>query len=198
MTREDLLAQLSAYQASCDHQQQMRRLITEFVQTDEKCFQRDNFYGHITASAWVIDQSSEKALLTLHRKLSLWLQPGGHADNDANVLAVAQREVAEESGLTDLKVLGGIFDVDVHTIPAIGKDPSHYHFDIRYLLQLQSTQALVMSEESLDLVWYSPDEILNLKTDESVKRLCRKWQQYNKGAIYASSDRICEERSERI
>src|SRR4029079_19495585 len=97
-------AQLLQFQPQNQHEQQMQRKITEFVQTDENCFHRDNFYGHITASAWIIDQNSEKALLILHRKLNLWLQPGGHADNDANVLAVAQREVEEESGLSDLKV----------------------------------------------------------------------------------------------
>lgn len=185
MTREDLLLQLKQYQASDDHQLQMQRWISEFVLNDENCFNRNNFYGHITASAWVIDQHNEKALLTLHRKLKLWLQPGGHADNDADVLAVAQREVAEECGLTHLQTIGGIFDLDVHTIPAIGNDPSHYHFDIRYLLQLQSAQPIVMSDESLDLIWYRPEEIYHINTDASVIRLCQKWQKLKQGECCA-------------
>ena len=127
----------------------------------------------------MIDPAGERALLTLHRKIGLWLQLGGHTEEDADLMAVAMREVQEESGLSDLKaVIPGVFDLDVHRIPDIGKEPSHYHFDFRFFLQLEHDQPLIISEESIDLAWYTPEEILNLNTDASVKRLCQKWQKF--------------------
>lgn len=178
-TREKILALLASYHPQCVEQSGLCAQINSFVQDHPNCLGRDNFYGHVTASAWVIDPAGEKALLTLHRKIGLWLQLGGHTEGDADLMAVAMREVKEESGLSDLKpVIPGIFDLDVHRIPDIGQDPSHYHFDFRFFLQLQHDQPLIISEESIDLAWYTPKEILTLNTDASVQRLCQKWQQH--------------------
>jgi len=176
--QKDVLELLESYVPITAEQTQLQSRIATFVQEHANCLERNNFYGHVTASAWVIDPAGEKALLTLHRKIGLWLQLGGHAEGDANLLAVALREVKEESGLTDLQlVTSGIFDLDVHRIPAIGKEPSHYHFDFRFFLQLKSPQPLIISDESIDLAWYSPEEIQTLSTDISVLRLCQKWNE---------------------
>lgn len=177
-SKESLLQLLFEYKPPCQEQLHYRDQIIHFIQDHSDYLSRKNFYGHLTPSAWVIDTAGEKALLTLHRKIGLWLQLGGHTDDNPDLLAVALREVHEESGLNKLKlVIPGIFDVDVHTIPAIGQDPSHYHFDIRFLLQLQEPQPLVISEESIDLGWFTAEEIHRLHTDESVYRLCKKWQE---------------------
>lgn len=177
--KESLLALLATYQPQSADQSSVHAKITTFVQDHPNSLARNNYYGHVTASAWVIDPTGEKALLTLHRKIGLWLQLGGHTDGDSDLLAVALREVKEESGLTNLKsVIPGVFDLDIHRIPEIGSEPSHYHFDFRFFLQLQAYQPLIISEESIDLAWYTPEEILQLNTDTSVQRLCQKWQMH--------------------
>src|SRR5690606_38233131 len=48
-------------------------------------FVRGRLAGHFTASAWLVDRSGRRALLTHHRKLGAWLQPGGHADGDRDL-----------------------------------------------------------------------------------------------------------------
>lgn len=175
--RNKLLALLDTYHPQSSDQADIQARIFNFVHNHPHPLSRNNFYGHVTASAWVIDPSGEKALLTLHRKIGLWLQLGGHAEDDADLLAVALREVKEESGLTDLSpVISGVFDLDIHRIPQVGAEPSHYHFDFRFFLQLRSLQPLIISEESIDLGWYTPQEILQLNTDHSVQRLCEKWR----------------------
>lgn len=178
--RSSILALLAAYQPKTPEESSLLEQVTAFVADHTDCLARNNFYGHLTASAWVIDAEGEKALLTLHRKIGMWLQLGGHTEGDADLLAAARREVMEESGLTALvPVIPGIFDLDVHRIPAMGDEPAHYHFDVRFFLQLERPQPLLISEESIDLAWHTPDQIASLYTDASVQRLCRKWQEHD-------------------
>lgn len=64
--------------------------------------------GHITASALVIDPVGGRVLLTLHRKLQMWLQMGGHCEpGDPTLAAAALREATEESGIEGLILLPG-------------------------------------------------------------------------------------------
>ncbi|HHJ81032.1 MAG TPA: NUDIX domain-containing protein, partial [Candidatus Tenderia electrophaga] len=131
--------------------------------------------GHITGSAWIIDQDRSHVLLTHHRKLDAWFQLGGHSDGDADTLAVALREGQEESGLNKLTPISeAIFDVDVHLIPARKNEPDHYHYDIRFLLEADRHAALTISSESNDLAWVTLDEALNLSQDESIQRMVAK------------------------
>lgn len=137
---------------------------------------RDSFDpGHITASAFVLAPTLDRLLLIWHSKLARWLQPGGHLDAaDADVFAAARREVAEETGLTDLAAGPGfprLLDVDVHVIPPNPKkqEPAHRHFDLRIALVAASTHA-VAGDDALAVRWVDLSELTSIDTDESVRR----------------------------
>ncbi|HTJ52742.1 MAG TPA: NUDIX hydrolase [Cyclobacteriaceae bacterium] len=126
----------------------------------ERAYHRDHLPGHITGSAWIIDETKQYTLLTHHAKLNKWLQTGGHADGDENVLNVALREAEEESGLKNFKLLQPtIFDLDIHLIPERKDFPQHFHYDIRFLFEASMKEQLIISEESHDLAWKKIDEI---------------------------------------
>jgi 8-oxo-dGTP pyrophosphatase MutT (NUDIX family) len=151
--------------------------ILDFVTRQPACFERATPEGHITGSAWILDHARAACLLTHHKKLNLWLQPGGHADGDSDVQAVAHREAREESGIPDLTLLSPeIFDVDVHVIPARKQDPEHLHFDIRFAFVALEGAQYVVSDESHALAWVKRDEVSTYNTDDSVLRLADKWQ----------------------
>ena len=100
---------------------------------------------------------------------------GGHADGDGDLAAVALREAEEESGLSGLTLEGGIFDLDRHLIPARGDEPSHWHYDVRFVVRA-SDEAFQVSEESHSLAWKSIAEIAaDYTSDESMRRIARKW-----------------------
>lgn len=148
--------------------------ILNFVCNTPHCFERQYRKGHITGSAWLLHPCGTGALLTLHRQLKKWLQPGGHADGDPDTLRVALREAEEESGIAGIvPVSEEIFDVDIHEIPdcPAKNEPAHFHYDIRYLLRAPSA-TYQRSEESDDLAWWTWKQ-LTACAEELDPSLCR-------------------------
>ncbi|MCM2576150.1 NUDIX hydrolase [Streptomyces meridianus] len=122
--------------------------------------------GHITASSIVVDPSGGRVLLTLHRKLQMWLQTGGHCEPQDRTLAeAALREAREESGIADLELVpGGPARLDRHATPCA------WHLDVQYAALAPSDAVAAISEESLDLRWFAWDEVPQV-ADVSVQRL---------------------------
>jgi 8-oxo-dGTP pyrophosphatase MutT (NUDIX family) len=173
--RQVLLSKLVVYRPSDAHEARMAERLRQFVEIHTDCFQRSLLVGHVTGSAWIVDAERAFALLTHHRKLDKWLQPGGHADGDSDILRVALREAREESGLAAIRpVSDDIFDIDIHTIPARGAEPEHLHYDVRFLLEADRTAPLTISAESRSLEWVAPDRIALLNPEESIARMVAK------------------------
>jgi 8-oxo-dGTP pyrophosphatase MutT (NUDIX family) len=145
-------------------------------------FVRARLAGHFTASCWLVDRGGARVLLTHHRKLGRWLQLGGHADGDRDLARVALREAGEESGLKDLRVERGLFDLDRHWIPGRHDVAGHWHYDARYVVHAGEDEGYIVSEESLDLAWRDIAEIADAPDgsalgDPSLRRMARKWLQ---------------------
>ena len=140
-------------------------------------FERNHFTtGHITASAWLVDGTKERVLLTHHAKLNKWLQLGGHTDGNEDTLASALREAREESGLNSIEALSdAIFDVDIHLIPARGSEPAHEHFDVRYAFICKGNTRYQVSNESHDLRWVEIKDIQSFTQEQSMLRMAQRW-----------------------
>lgn len=175
MHRQLLLGQLERYHPSDKEELAMRDRIMQFVRQHEDCFSRELAIGHITGSAFIVNHERTHILLTHHKKLNRWLQLGGHADGESNILNVALREAEEESGLAEVRpVSQEIFDVDIHVIPARKNEAEHYHYDIRYLCEADSRIPLTVSDESHDLVWVPVTAVLNYTEERSMLRMVSK------------------------
>lgn len=146
----------------------------DLIVAESDVFADDHYVpGHVTASAFVIDRSHTRLLLIHHRKLHLWLQPGGHVDPGEDVLTAAVREVQEETGVVGVPFADGLFDVDVHAIPANGGRPPHNHYDVRFLLEATG-EDLFDSDEVLGVRWVPFADVSDLVSDGSVLRATAK------------------------
>ncbi|MBU3679127.1 MAG: NUDIX hydrolase [Candidatus Kapabacteria bacterium] len=174
-----LLAAIDEYEGRFPDESQVITRFRDFVRREPLCFERSTTEGHITGSAWVVDGRSTHTLLTHHRKLNKWLQLGGHADGDSDVVNVALTEAREESGIDEVSPLYPfIFDLDVHVIPARPNEPEHLHYDVRYVVLAAHTNHVV-GEESHDLAWVPISQLHDYTTEESMLRMARKWNALN-------------------
>lgn len=105
---------------------------------------------HVTGSAIIIGPRG--VVLHRHRKLGLWLQPGGHIDPGETPWDAAKREAEEETGLELWHADGGprLAHIDVHPGPH-----GHTHLDVRYLLGAGDADPSPPPEESQDVRWFS-------------------------------------------
>jgi len=190
--RKNLLRLLESYHPINKKDEEQAHKITAFIETNDNCFERSNLKGHLTGSAWLTDPEGRCVLLTHHKKLNKWLQLGGHADGNPDLLLVALREAREESGLQDIRALSNeIFDVDIHFIPALEAAPSHFHYDIRFALQSESSHPISVGHESHGLAWVEIGQIEGVTAEKSLLRMAQKWLSFRPVPAGTVGRRLC-------
>lgn len=132
--------------------EEFRAGIVEFVRAHADALERTNAIGHLTGSAVVFDAAGERVVLLHHRKLQRWLQPGGHADGDANLAAVALREATEETAMHGLVIDPTAVDLDIHQVDH-GPEGLHAHLDVRFLVMAPPGAEVIGNHESTAIAW---------------------------------------------
>ena len=174
---------LNIFPEEKERQLKLEKYLKKF--NDEQITDWNNFKGHIVASGLVYSKSEKKFLLLYHNDMNIYIYPGGHIDsNDVNPLEAAIREVKEETGLIDLKVINLTqdkfipIDIDTHTIKYNERLnlPEHYHFDFRYLFVVDKISDIKTDASELsDFKWIDINELSNNsnfgKIVEKIKRL---------------------------
>ena len=151
-----------------------RQAVLDFIDEHPDALHRSCLVGHLTASAWVINHAGDRGLIMYHSKIQLWVQPGGHADGDANLAAVALKEASEETGIVGLEVYSSPIDIDIHLfVNRKQTEPDHLHHDLRFLVRAPEGAVEAGNHESEALRWITEDELadVSLGLDESTIRL---------------------------
>jgi 8-oxo-dGTP pyrophosphatase MutT (NUDIX family) len=175
--RVDVLRQqLQQHTPACDEETVYRARMLELLGSTGDPLSRNHFEpGHFTASGFVLSPDGKSVLLILHKKLERWLQPGGHVDpEDSDLFTAACREIREEVGIEGVSLeQPGVFDVDIHPIPARKAEPDHEHFDVRFLMRAQTTE-ITRNDETHDAKWTPVDALAQRMTGVDEARVIRK------------------------
>jgi 8-oxo-dGTP pyrophosphatase MutT (NUDIX family) len=170
MTRDDLRSVLEAHVPADAKETADRSAMLAFLAALPAPFSAEQRKAHFTASALVVDADRTRTCLVLHRKLGLWLQPGGHVEPaDESVGLAALREVREETGLETRLGTEQPVHLDIHEIPDRPDMPAHLHLDVRFL-SVADAEELTLSDESTDVRWWPLEEAARAG-DESLSRL---------------------------
>ena len=177
----EIYEQIKAYRPWNEQERQDQVLILDFLRKNSDAFYRTNLLAHMTASAWVVNPQRSKVLMVYHRLYDSWSWAGGHADGEEDLLAVALREVREETGVQRLRpVTEEIYSLEVLTVDGHEKRgqyvPSHLHLNLTYLLEAEEEQPLRVCEaENSGVAWFSLADALSASTEPwFVERIYKK------------------------
>lgn len=155
-----LYTQLSAYQPYNEQEATDQQIMLRYLDQFEDCLYRDNPFGHFTASAWIVNRNRSKILMVYHNIYNSWSWTGGHADGEDNLLAVACREVQEETGLQQITPLSNeIFSLEILGVNGHWKRghyvSSHVHLNVTYLLEADEHTPLHKKvDENRGVAWF--------------------------------------------
>ena len=153
----------------------VRQMLLTLDESFPHCFSRDCFPSHFTASSWVLNTAKTHCALLHHKKLDKWMQAGGHADGDIDLLHVSKKELREETGLEDVELMySGIFDCDAHRIPQYKNLPSHTHLDVRFIFRSLTDSQLKNNQESKEVRWVPFEDVSSFTNESSVLRMLDK------------------------
>lgn len=171
------------YVPGCEQEVQDRRLMLEFLERNPDALLRSNRVAHFTASSWIVDTTGKQTILVYHTLYDSWSWTGGHADGDADLLAVALREAREETGLVQIEpVHSSPMSLEVITVEGHQKHgdyiSAHIHLNLTYLLQAPLDQPIrICLEENQGVRWVERNRAISLSTEPKMIPIYQKLEQ---------------------
>lgn len=168
----ELEKQLSDYVPFNEQEERDKAILLEWLSSGKDVFTRENKTAHFTASAWVLNKNRDKVLMIYHNIYGSWAWMGGHADGETDLLAVAEREAKEESGIKNIRpVSEDILSIEIAPVSGHEKRgeyvPSHLHLNVTYLFEADEQQELfIKPDENSGVMWIALEDIKNKSTEK--------------------------------
>lgn len=166
-----LIRQIEDYKPWNEQEKRDQALILQCLRDQKDIFLRENRLAHMTASAWVINEDRTKVLMAYHNIYDSWSWLGGHADGEEDLLAVALREVQEESGIRKVQAVSEeIYSLEVLTVDGHVKRgeyvSSHLHLNVTYLLEASEKEHLEMKpDENSGVAWFGRERAVEMSSE---------------------------------
>ena len=176
----NLKEQIENYIPYNEQEENDKEMMLKYIDTFEDVLTRENRMCHFTASNWIVNRERTKVLMIYHNIYKSWAWTGGYADGDSDLLHVALKEVEEETGLQNLKLLSdGIFGIQILTVDSHIKRgkfvPSHLHLDCCFLLEADESEAVkIKADENSGVEWIDIDQATEVTNEEKMKPIYAK------------------------
>lgn len=168
---------VKAFVPRCKQEERDREFFLRFMENNSDCLSRDNDTAHFTASSWIVSHDRKRVLMVYHNIYDSWSWTGGHADGEADMESVARRELMEETGLTNPRLVSAepisleILTVDGHMKKG-NYVHSHLHLNLTYLYEADEDEAIrIKADENSGVRWFTLDDMF--------KSVSEKWMSEN-------------------
>ncbi|MCI8273019.1 MAG: NUDIX hydrolase [Clostridia bacterium] len=160
-----LREQIEKYKPYNEQEEKDKQTMLKYIDSFDDVLTRKNEFGHFTASSWVVNKEKTKILMIYHNIYKSWSWTGGHADGKADLLGTAIRELKEETGIKNVKIL----DSNIYSLEIVGVDghvkrgeyvSSHEHLNLTYLLEVDEKEVLqVKEDENSEVKWINIEDV---------------------------------------
>lgn len=151
---------------------------------------------HFCATGYVVRDG--KTLLLFHKKLKMWLPPGGHIDEGELPEEALLREIREETGL-EVDILspkrapdpgdGKVLYLHVPNHVQLENIPNHpQHIDLIYFCRAKDGEAKLAVNEHDGMKWYSIADLDSLEIADEVRQTATEAIRYAE-AVMAPADK---------
>ena len=170
--KKQLIEDINKYIPFNEEEEKDKIVILNALRSKYDYFNRTNLFAHFSASAWVLSKDKKKILMAYHNIYDSWSWLGGHADGNYNLKEVALKEVKEESGLNNIRLLSeDIFSLEVLTVDGHYKKGeyvnSHLHLNITYLIEADDKEEIrIKDDENSDIAWFDIDEVIDKSNEK--------------------------------
>ena len=166
-----LYEQIKNYTPANEQEQNDKEQMLAFMLENENCFTRENTVAHFTTSIWTVNKERTKVLMVYHNIYDSWAWVGGHADGIEDLTEVAMRELQEETGVKNAKLVSDeILSLETLTVDGHVKRgkyvSSHLHLNVTYLAEADEAETLVVKEdENQGVKWFTFEEAMKVSSE---------------------------------
>ena len=167
-----LREQIENYEPYNEQEEKDKEIMLKYIDTFDNILTRNNEFGHFTASSWVVNKEKTKVLMIYHNIYKSWAWTGGHADGEKDLLGTAIRELKEETGVKNVKILNDkIFSLEIICVNGHIKRgkyvSSHVHLNLTYLLEVDEDEVLQIKEdENSGVKWINIEDVEKVSNEK--------------------------------
>lgn len=190
--------QIENYKPYNEQEEKDKQTMLKYINTFDDVLTRSNEFAHFTASSWVVNKERTKVLMIYHNIYKSWAWTGGHADGESDLLSVAIRELKEETGVNEVKVLDNeIFSLEIVTVNGHIKRgkyvSSHVHLNLTYFLEVDESETLhIKEDENSGVRWINVEDIEKFSNEKwMIENIYKKLEEKMKNCYGNHSEVHC-------
>lgn len=187
-TKGSFLRALIAHKPFNMAEEKNRQRFIALIRNQKHPFNRHATPKHFTATAFIVNAAMTHTLLIKHKKLGVWINPGGHCDDLESVHETALMEVLEETGLKKLKPISGFLDLHCydyivrngkmnHVKTKVPRANEEADYDTSILVIGDMNEKIILADREVGgYKWVKIDDLLKTTNKDSFKRIIPKIQ----------------------